>query len=145
MVFFQNFYANAFFIGFVGAMVLVTLMIFFRLFFKSTLQLSESFGKYILGKKAKKEYAANFGTALHLLIHTLFGFFYGFLMPKLNISYGFLSGFFYGMIIWFLLNLVALPIIGKGMFGLKIGKKVPLVSLFYYFVFGLTIGWLFLF
>lgn len=144
MAFFQNFYGNALFIGLVGAMVLVTLMIFFRLFFKSTLQLSESFGKYILGKRTPKENAANFGTALHLTAHTIFGFLYGLIMPLTEIGYGALSGIIWGISMWFILNLIALPLIGKGIFGLKISKKIPLVSLFYYFVFGMTIGWLFL-
>lgn len=77
-----------------------------------------------------------------ILAHFLYGGIWGSLAAGFSRTVTFKNGLLFGVFLWLIMQLAALPFLGWGYFGLKISPLVPLVTLFQHLVYGAMFGWL---
>ncbi len=54
---------------------------------------------------------------------------------------GAVKGLIFGVLAWLVMMLVAMPMAGKGFFGMKMGILAPILALVLHLVYGLFLGW----
>lgn len=80
------------------------------------------------------------GWVTHFAIGTiLWGATYTWLRPKLPSS-GILAGMAFGVIAWFAMMIIFMPVVGHGLFGLKIGFPVAVATLILHLIYGAALG-----
>jgi len=125
--------------GFLGAVAMLILMMVGRKMNLSPMDLPSSLGKMIIkGKKEGDSTVRKAGIAMHLIIGSLWGLLFVFLTPFYQ--FGLVpAGLMFGVAIWLLMQIIALPMMGAGFFGSKFGMKVPIMSLIMHLVYGLVL------
>jgi len=79
-----------------------------------------------------------------MLFHFFYGGIAGMIFVKLFTKRNVVNGLLYGGILWLIMQVVFLPILGWGFFGINITPKIAVATLILHSVYGLTLGWLFM-
>ncbi|HEY4580880.1 MAG TPA: DUF6789 family protein [Candidatus Acidoferrales bacterium] len=84
------------------------------------------------------------GMAMHLLNGTIiFPFIYAYVLFTKLPGSPHLKGLLWGLILWVLAQIVVMPMMGAGLFGLKMGGMMPAFgSLMGHVVYGALLGWI---
>jgi hypothetical protein len=140
-----NLLLNGFISGLLATMVMtILMMIGMKTGMAPPLQLPLRLGKKLLGNLSPE--ANKVGLLMHSLIGSLFGLLYTLLLGLNWINFlgtnVFLSGALYALLPWILMQVIALPKLGAGVFGSLVSKKVPVMSLLLHVIYGLVLGYL---
>lgn len=96
------------------------------------------------GKPEPERVARVLGSCAHLIMGSLWGFLYGILVDKqiFLLEFSVVQGMIFGLIPWLFLMTVVMPILGKGLFALKINKYQWLAGLVLHLIYGSVLGFL---
>lgn len=130
--------------GFFATVVMILVMIFLQLGTKTTMSIPLMLGKMVFPGASEKD-KRTIGTTLHLLVGSVWGFVFGMLfqsgwLPEISII---VNGLLFGLALWFLLMLVSLPMMRKGLFGKNISNKLWIFTLVGHLVYGVFLGFIF--
>jgi len=140
MVFTFNFALNGIISGFIATVVMTILMMIGHRMNMSPLDLPSSLGKMVMKDRIEGDPAVKrTGMIMHLIIGSLWGLLFVIIVSFYQFSL-ILGGLFFGVAVWLLMQIFALPMMGAGLFGSKIGMKVPIMSLIMHLVYGLVLG-----
>jgi len=95
------------------------------------------FGKELIGKKASESSSIMFGVLLHLCVGTLLGLTY-YLLP---LPYGVLTGVAFSLLPWLVMMLILFPMFGQGIFGKRLDKRTPWLTLVFHIIYGAILGY----
>jgi hypothetical protein len=84
------------------------------------------------------------GWVVHFIVGTvLYGGVYGWLFAPLWPQGFWLSGAAIGVVGWLIASLAMMPMAEKGIFGIRMGTMVPVMSLMMHVIFGALLGWIY--
>jgi len=135
-----NFALNGIISGFIATVVMSILMMIGRRMNMSPMDLPSSIGKMIMKNRMEGDPAVRrTGMIMHLIIGSLWGLLFVIIASfyQFNLIWG---GLLFAIAIWLLMQIFALPMMGAGLFGSKLGMKVPVMSLIMHLVYGLVLG-----
>ena len=140
MVFTFNFALNGIISGFIATVVMTILMMIGHRMNMSPLDLPSSLGKMVMKDRIEGDPAVKrTGMIMHLIMGSLWGLLFVIIVSFYQFSL-ILGGLFFGVAVWLLMQIFALPMMGAGLFGSKIGMKVPIMSLIMHLVYGVVLG-----
>ena len=136
-----SFALNGIISGFIAVVVMSVLMMIGRKMNMSPMDLPSSIGKMIMKDRMEGDPAVRrTGMIMHLIIGSLWGLL--FVIIASFYQFGFvLGGLIFGIAIWLLMQIFALPMMGAGLFGSKLGMRVPIVSLIMHLIYGIVLGY----
>ena len=74
--------------------------------------------------------------------HLAYGGFWGAILATLTRPATIWKGIVLGVFLWFVMQIVVLPFLGWGFFGVAISPRVAVATLILHLVYGATLGWL---
>lgn len=81
---------------------------------------------------------------IHFMIGTvLWGVLFAVLFGKLPGNNPTVKGIAFGILAWFLMMLIPMPMAGAGLFGLKMGLMAPIMTLMLHMIYGAVLGFAF--
>jgi hypothetical protein len=84
------------------------------------------------------------GWVVHFIVGTvLYGGVYGWQFAPIWPDAYWLSGAALGIVGWLIASLAMMPMADKGVFGMKMGAKAPVMSLVMHVLFGALLGWIY--
>jgi uncharacterized membrane protein YagU involved in acid resistance len=87
---------------------------------------------------------AGSGWLIHFLIGTvLWGFLFALLYDRLPGSQAIAKGMSFGVLAWVLMMILAMPMAGAGLFGVKLGMMAPVMTLILHLIWGAVLGFVF--
>lgn len=129
--------------GFFATVVMSLVMIFFQVITKKLMSIPLMLGGMILRNGSEND-KRTIGTMMHLMVGSAWGFLFGVSFERgLFLENIILSGLLFGLILWFLMMIMLLPMMKKGFFGLKIDRGLWLYALIAHVAFGVFLGFLF--
>ncbi|MFB6284440.1 MAG: DUF6789 family protein [Halobacteria archaeon] len=75
-----------------------------------------------------------------IFLHFCYGALFGVVLANLRRNPGVKDGLVLGVLLWLLMNLVALPYIGWGLFGSSVNPMISIATLLVHLVYGLVLG-----
>ena len=140
---------NIFLAGFLATIVMTILMMLAKgmgMMEKMgvKMDLPKMLGEMILGNEAAEGKVKMAGLILHLIIGSVLGGGFGYLVAKnLFFEANITSAFIFSVILWLVMMFMTLPMMGKGVFGGKLGsaKKVGMMTLMLHLVYGARLGY----
>jgi hypothetical protein len=128
--------------GFVATLVMTAVILIVKKSGNAPMDLFVMLGRQALGKKTKEADARPVGMGMHIVIGVVWGIVFvwlgtnGFLFNQFN----YMTGMGFAMLPWMLMMLIALPMMGAGIFGIEKSTKIPLVTLILHLVYGASLG-----
>ncbi|RWM19460.1 DUF6789 family protein [Mesorhizobium sp.] len=87
---------------------------------------------------------AGIGWLIHFLIGTvLWGVLFALLYDRLPGSQAIAKGMSFGALAWVLMMILAMPMAGAGLFGVKLGMMAPVMTLILHLIWGAVLGFVF--
>lgn len=73
--------------------------------------------------------------------HLGYGGFFGAVLARFFPEGGLKEGLVLGVLLWLVMELVVLPVLGWGIFGMAITPKIAVATLLLHLIYGATLGW----
>lgn len=140
---------NIFLAGFLATTVMTVLMMLAKGMgmmekMEVKMDLPKMLGEMIFGNEATGGKVKMAGLIMHLTIGSMLGGGFGYLVAKnLFFEASITSAFIFSVILWLVMMFMTLPMMGKGIFGGKLGsvKKVGMMTLMLHLVYGASLGY----